>query len=119
MDTRDKFSIPDNQRTQIHNDMHRLITGYKYIVMCVLIQHSDKDGYCFPSEKTISGGIASEKTVSRAIAELEKRGYITVGGRKSTSLHTNLSYNINFDKLYTDIESLSPNNKHQTNSPVS
>ena len=95
---------------QIHNDLASILkTPYEFAVLCKLIQHSNEDGEYFPSQELLAQGIMSTKQVSRACKSLERKEYITIE-RHPTARKLNLSYRINFSKIYDDIE-------HQTVSP--
>jgi DNA-binding MarR family transcriptional regulator len=52
---------------------HRAVAVYMY-----LRDRSDRDGKCYPAIGTIAGQLhLSRSTVKRAVADLEKAGYLT------------------------------------------
>ena len=76
----------------IYNDHlpSRAVAVYLY-----LVQRANSDGQCWPSERRIALDLSiSKSTVKRAIADLEKGGYISIeqryrkSGAKSTLLFT-------------------------------
>ena len=62
-----------NNREIYSTDLpHRAVAAYMY-----LRDRADKDGTCYPAISTIAQDLKiSKSTVKRALAELEKEGYI-------------------------------------------
>jgi len=76
---------------------HRAKTVYMY-----LRDRSDAEGKCWPGVKTIAADLKlSRSTVKRAIADLEKRGYLV----KKHRLRENGSYT---STLYTLVQKSRP-----------
>ena len=91
---------------QIRNNMHLIVTSaYEFTVLCALIQCSDSDGCCFPSQQYLRQGIMSRNAVTVATNSLENKGYIIIE-HHHTARNINLSYTVNFAKIYQDIETL-------------
>lgn len=94
----------DGKFYQIHNDLHLILkTPYEFVVLCKLIQHSNEDGYCFPAQELLEQGLMKRTSVYRSTKVLEKNGYIEIE-HHATSRKINLSYMVNFPKIYNDIE---------------
>jgi DNA-binding MarR family transcriptional regulator len=62
----------------------------KYVALCILSHRRNKNGFCFPSQKTIARETGlSEPTVKRAIKQLESLNVIEV---ERSHRHSNQYY---------------------------
>jgi len=77
----------------------KILKPFSFSVYACLLSHADfHDHTCYPSQKTIAEKTGmSQKSVVRCIAELKRRGYITIQKRKVRE------HLINVYKLYRGI----------------
>jgi DNA-binding MarR family transcriptional regulator len=72
----------------------------KFVALCILKHRNNKNGFCFPSQETISKETGlSKPTVKRAIKQLEELAIIEV---ERSHRHSNQYYFIERTKYQTD-----------------
>lgn len=68
------------------------VSAYGKLIYCCLGMYVDKNGYCWPSTKTISANVGiSRPTVLKAIQELIKAGYVECQKRNNEENNADIS----------------------------
>lgn len=112
-----------NTHLQINKDLFNLgLNPTEIIILAQVMEWNRTTGDCFESDKSFAGKLSvSERTISRAMTELENRGFITrhtknvKGGRER---HIILHLNKIEEALTTDKKSVVEDSQ-QTNCPLS